>query len=112
MATGKIVQFDASDQALVEEQASRLAKLEDGGLISFAHDDMAALPRALRMRLVDGRYEVEGRIDAGGIGAVYAAFDRKTKRPVAVKLARGGPPRRVGGPRVATIAGPRRHGNL
>lgn len=37
-----------------------------------------------------GRYEIDGRIGAGGMGVVYAGFDPQLRRAVAVKLVRGG----------------------
>jgi serine/threonine protein kinase len=38
--------------------------------------------------VLDGRYVIEERIGAGGYGTVYRALDRKTKRPVAIKVLR------------------------
>jgi beta-lactam-binding protein with PASTA domain/predicted Ser/Thr protein kinase len=37
-------------------------------------------------RLLDGRYEVSGRIAQGGMAVVYSAFDTRLDRPVAVKV--------------------------
>jgi outer membrane protein assembly factor BamB/serine/threonine protein kinase len=37
-------------------------------------------------RIVDGRYEVKSFVGAGGMGALYEAFDTKLGRTVAVKL--------------------------
>ncbi len=37
-------------------------------------------------RLIDGRYEISGRIAQGGMAVVYSAFDTRLDRPVAVKV--------------------------
>jgi serine/threonine-protein kinase len=37
-------------------------------------------------RLIDGRYQVEGRIARGGMAAVYYAVDTRLDRPVALKV--------------------------
>ena len=37
-------------------------------------------------RLLDGRYEIAGRIAAGGMAVVYSAFDTRLDRAVAVKV--------------------------
>ncbi|MFF0542204.1 serine/threonine-protein kinase [Nocardia thailandica] len=43
---------------------------------------------ALQPRVVGGRYELTNQIGAGGMGQVFAAYDRNLERPVAVKLTR------------------------
>jgi len=43
-------------------------------------------PRALRGLVLGGRYEIEEHVQAGGVGFVCRANDRKLDRPVAVKL--------------------------
>jgi len=48
-------------------------------------------PGSLRAgELVDGRFLVEGRIGAGGMGTVFRALDLARRGPVALKLLRGG----------------------
>src|SRR5664279_1216405 len=37
-------------------------------------------------RLLDGRYEISGRLAQGGMAVVYAAFDTRLDRSVAVKI--------------------------
>jgi eukaryotic-like serine/threonine-protein kinase len=37
-------------------------------------------------RLLDGRYEISGRLAQGGMAVVYTAFDTRLDRPVAVKI--------------------------
>jgi len=37
-------------------------------------------------RVIDGRYEVRGRVAAGGMATVYLAFDRRLERDVALKV--------------------------
>ena len=56
-------------------------------------DDVAALERApiLAVGARVGRFEVQGRIAAGGMGVVYAAYDGELRRPVALKLSRHRP---------------------
>ncbi len=43
--------------------------------------------------LIDDRYEVVGQLDAGGMGVVYQAVDRRLSRTVAVKVVRTTDPR-------------------
>ena len=49
-------------------------------------DDSDLEPTFLLDRLLGGRYLLERRLGRGATGAVYAAHDQKTGRPVAVKL--------------------------
>jgi serine/threonine-protein kinase len=44
--------------------------------------------RAHRPRRVGGRYEIRGRLGTGGAAEVYAAFDHRLNRTVALKLLR------------------------
>ncbi|WP_446223316.1 protein kinase domain-containing protein [Nocardia sp. IBHARD005] len=39
-------------------------------------------------QVVGGRYELTGQIGAGGMGQVFAGYDRHLERPIAVKLTR------------------------
>ncbi|HVE84281.1 MAG TPA: serine/threonine-protein kinase [Myxococcales bacterium] len=52
-----------------------------------APDPLAQLPRGSSI----GRYVVLDRIGSGGMGVVYAAFDRELDRKVAIKLLQSGP---------------------
>jgi tetratricopeptide (TPR) repeat protein len=45
--------------------------------------------------LIDGRFEVEAAIGAGGMGVVYRAFDHRAESPVAIKILRGDLPMEV-----------------
>jgi hypothetical protein len=53
-------------------------------------DDSELEPTFLLDRLLGGRYLLERRLGRGATGAVYAAHDHKTGRPVAVKLLAAG----------------------
>ncbi|MGZ4716058.1 MAG: serine/threonine-protein kinase [Acidimicrobiales bacterium] len=46
-----------------------------------------------QVTVIDDRYEVVGALDAGGMGVVYRAVDRRLGRPVAVKVVRTTDPR-------------------
>jgi serine/threonine protein kinase len=46
-----------------------------------------------QVTVIDDRYEVVGRLDAGGTGVVYQAVDRRLARTVAVKVVRTTDPR-------------------
>jgi hypothetical protein len=52
-------------------------------------------PLVLAGDLLDGRYEIERRIGAGGMSVVYRALDRQTGARVAVKVVREGDPHLV-----------------
>ncbi|WP_394833693.1 serine/threonine-protein kinase [Pendulispora rubella] len=73
-------------------------------MLEHIAQDIAAesAPRAARPRMrestapqgaVFGRYILEGRLGAGGMGELFRATDTKLERPVALKLLRGSPDR-------------------
>jgi serine/threonine protein kinase len=61
-------------------------KLDDRALDKL--QDWASLPQP--GDVVDGRFELRQRIGEGGMGVVYAAYDRVDERTVAVKIVSGG----------------------
>ena len=58
---------------------------------------LAAVEDALIGREIDGRFTIEGRLGAGGMGTVYRAVQHSIGRPVAIKVVN---PRLVGDPQV------------
>ncbi|RMG07250.1 MAG: serine/threonine protein kinase [Planctomycetota bacterium] len=50
-----------------------------------------------------GRYQLTAMLGEGGMGTVYAAWDRRGRRPVALKLARPGSTGRLEGARLARL---------
>ena len=46
-----------------------------------------------QLTVIADRYEVAGSLDAGGMGVVYRANDRRLGRPVAIKVVRTTEPR-------------------
>jgi serine/threonine protein kinase len=57
---------------------------------SYCKDDNLPLTLTLPVeRTIDGKYRLDRRVGAGGMGAVYAATDLRLKRRVAVKLLTG-----------------------
>ncbi|MEP7340844.1 MAG: protein kinase [Acidobacteriota bacterium] len=57
---------------------------------SYCQDDNLPLTLTLPVeRTIDGKYQLEKRVGAGGMGAVYAATDLRLKRRVAIKILTG-----------------------
>jgi serine/threonine protein kinase len=57
---------------------------------SYCKDDNLPLTLLLPVeRTIDGKYQLDRRVGAGGMGAVYAATDLRLKRRVAVKILTG-----------------------
>ncbi|MEZ4317923.1 MAG: protein kinase [Myxococcota bacterium] len=71
-------------QAQVRDRSRELAL----ALEKLAHAPEPAAP-TLEGRVLGGRFELLGRIGAGGMGAVYEGVDQTTRQRVAVKVVRG-----------------------
>ncbi len=68
------------------------AVAESLGLVAVLpdlHRESRGFDSRLGVALAD-RYQIEARIGAGAMGAVYRGFDRELQRPVAIKLLHGG----------------------
>ena len=79
--------FAAAEQHLAEcERCMRLVERVGGALDGASPREPERAPLAVGGRL--GRYELRGLLGAGGMGAVYRAFDTVLHRAVALKVLR------------------------
>ena len=83
-AAPRVARYDAGDMADgTDDQLARTATAP-GRAASIADEKLPSAGEAL------GRYRLERELGAGGMGVVFAAFDSKLERRVALKVLRGG----------------------
>ena len=69
------------------EECPQCGACFDGGTRVCSHDERALVPRGLP-RTLAGRYRLDQRLAAGGMGTVYKALDMALDRHVAAKVVR------------------------
>jgi tRNA A-37 threonylcarbamoyl transferase component Bud32 len=87
-ALALLLERPAPQKAVVRfEECPKCGMVYDSGVMNCLVDDEALKPSALS-RTLAGRYRLDQRLGAGGMGTVYRGLDTALEREIAVKLIR------------------------